>query len=162
MATKTEIQNLINENLADESNIIAEKHREVENKFLDEFFSPIIIDDNNSPVNIFQGLVSGAEYKIMTKKVGNIVTCQGFWKRHPESTLPLTAILKIVDPEYAPLSNILQTFLGSDNMYPTGPFSSNPLLFGIQPATNEIILLANNPTIAEYAKCFNFSYFTNG
>ena len=78
MATKTEIQNLIDVNLADESDIIAEAHREVENAFVDELYPDIFTDTKDTPPQKILCLqpekISG--YKIISSKSGNMVTLQ--------------------------------------------------------------------------------------
>src|SRR5690554_1939978 len=105
MATKTEIIDLIELNLADESDISAELHREVELKLVDEIFSPVNVDSTVSPVTVFQALIQYSEYEIMCKKVGNMVTVQGFFLNSSTLIEPNTPIFKIIDTNFLPLAN---------------------------------------------------------
>lgn len=80
MSTKATIQSLINENLADASNITASEHRAVESALLNEFYSEIITEteiSNTVTVENTNPLFDGLGYTIKILKQGRLVNIVG-------------------------------------------------------------------------------------
>lgn len=79
MATKSELEDLIDVNLADESNIISEKHREVEHAFVGELYPDVFVDTKDTPPQKIMCLQPDkiTSYTFITSKSGNMVTIQG-------------------------------------------------------------------------------------
>ena len=76
MSTKTQIQTLINTNLADGSSITAPEHREVENSLLNELY-PTNIYETQSSNTITTENTSNFGYQIHIIKQGRLVTITG-------------------------------------------------------------------------------------
>lgn len=151
MATKTEIIDLIEFNLADESNISAELHREVELKLVNEFFSTVHVDAHGLPVSIFQQLHAGLEYQIATKKMGNLVFLYGFVSKGGD--IGISPILNIVDDAFKP--NVPVIF----KIYAQNP-SFNDFTMTLLPngnVVNSSLSTISMPT----ARYFNLFYFVN-
>lgn len=101
MATKISIENLIGINLGDSPLIIPEKHREVEQAFVDEFYSGVV-EDTNLTSNVFIGsFPAGVTYNVFTSKVGNKVTVNGTIKNESAFLVSGTP-LKIINSVYLP------------------------------------------------------------
>ena len=93
MSTKTQLQTLINTNLADGILIEAPEHREVENGLLNEMFPT---------ANIQEVVSNGANfnYKISFNKIGNLVFINGFIKNETNNIINSQTILTISDALY--------------------------------------------------------------
>lgn len=76
MGTKSGLTTLINENLADESEIPAQLHREVEQYIRDCIF-PDLIHDNQSSSTVLLSLISDLTFAATVTKHGNLVVING-------------------------------------------------------------------------------------
>ena len=119
MATRAFIQNLINTNLANNSDILPSEHREVENTLLTELFPPSVKVEWNgtAPVDPVTdivcntGLTTAAKctFKFYFEKVGNRVFVSGIVR-----SLNTSAVIGFFDlvyfstTLYRPLANSLQ------------------------------------------------------
>ena len=104
MATKAEIQNLINTNLASGSNIEAVDHRAVLNEVLDNLYG-IKKFDENSLTATTNNVVTSEEvdlaYKIFITKTGTRVNIDGFIFNQKGTIIPSnTVFFTLSDPEY--------------------------------------------------------------
>ena len=118
MATKTEIQNLIDMNLANEIGITAEAHREVENAFVDELYPDTFVDTKNTPPQKILCLQPDkvSEYTFITSKSGNMVTIQGYYILIIPSPLGEN-LFQIIDENYElPVGQILHIPTNSNNV----------------------------------------------
>lgn len=82
MATKSELEDLIDVNLADESEIIALRHREVEHAFVGELYPDVFVDTKDTPPQKILCLQPEKihSYTFITSKSGNMVTIQGAYR----------------------------------------------------------------------------------
>lgn len=119
MATKLELQNLINTNLGDSPKIIPEKHREVENSFVDEFYSQEIIDTQLT-TNVVTPLGMFFEYLLKITKTGNKVNISGYIK-NVDTILFIGDMFEITNPLFFPLNDTPSTIslnaTGSDHKF---------------------------------------------
>lgn len=79
MSTKTNIQNLINTNLADSSSITASEHRAVENSLLNELY-PTPVYETQATTNTItakNATINNLNYDISIVKQGRLVTISG-------------------------------------------------------------------------------------
>ena len=152
MATKTEIQNLIDVNLADESDISAEAHREVENKFVDEFFPTTIQDSYGNPTNIFQLVSSLNDFNIKSKRIGNVVYVNGFIS-FPGAVIG--NLFQIVDSDY--LCENITVF--NAFVIESGHIQAETLKLYI--SNNTITLCNPEYVVINKPYYFNFFYFIN-
>lgn len=112
MSTKSQIQALIDANLADASNITATEHRAVENKLLDEFY-PTVFSFNETDSSIltlnptFEGIV---RYDLNVCKVGRLITITGIIYRMSGSSTGW--FFEITNSEYYGKNNALTAYSG--------------------------------------------------
>lgn len=100
MATKSFIENKIYTNLADESDIPAEKHREIEQLLLDEISPDPIVFSNELPPDIILSLVPNMSFSGTISKHGRLVVINGRLKLEAGYISTGTQIFQIVNPNY--------------------------------------------------------------
>ena len=79
MSTKSQIQALIDANLADASNITATEHRAVETELLNAFYPTVstVTQADTSILTLNSALAGTVEYELNVCKVGRLVTITG-------------------------------------------------------------------------------------
>lgn len=113
MATKTEVQSLIDTNLADASNITASEHRAVEGAFVDELY-PTPIYDTQATTNVFTKIDNDYTYNFKIAKQGSVVNLSGSLGQSTGGTIGNQNIVTITDTDYLPYAfatdQIIQAF----------------------------------------------------
>lgn len=144
MATKSELEDLIDVNLADESNIIAIKHREVEHAFVNELYPELFIDTNLVPpqkIMPIHEIVIGQNYNIKTFKSGGLVTISGFFNTN--GLILFGDLFQIIDEEFEGQSGVQFEFPTS-----VGIKNSGGNITGIN--SGMLILLNNKISIINF------------
>ena len=101
--TKAEIQTLSNTNIADDSNILPEEHREVNDALINEIYSTDIFSDGISPSNdIINKLNADIYININIEKTGNKVFIRGFVFNESTQTFFYNDFAEIVNADYFP------------------------------------------------------------
>lgn len=106
MSTKTNIQNLINTNLADASSITASEHRSVENSLLNEVY-PTPIYETQATTNTItakNATINNLNYDISIVKQGRLVTITGILWNNTGSIIDDSEnyFFEIINSEYFP------------------------------------------------------------
>lgn len=154
MATKTELETLITTKLADDSNIIAEEHRAVENAIVGEMFNTPIIENTSGTLVITSQSTADITYNVAFIKQGNKVTCYGTFKNIGSTVLSDVFFLSVTDLTLNPINLVGAGFLASST-------SSNVLcnlVYGVDSPTGfkAVGAVARN---TDYY--FNFTYIIN-
>lgn len=107
---KSDIQTLINTNLANTSNITASEHRAVEDSLLNAFYPTIInVDKTDSSILTFNSAFEGiVDYSLNICKIGRLVTITGVIYRMSGSSTDW--FFSITNSEYYGVNN---TYLGA-------------------------------------------------
>lgn len=161
MATRSQIQNLIDTNLADESDIHAVEHREVENAFLGQFYDNVITENSGNPPVILSPMQANLTYSIRIKKVGNIVFMSGrIWKHSGAAINQTSNLFDIIDSEYVPnfATRMHASAIGTIPNQPAVPYS-----IGVEAGVSRIITYTYMPIAPAimHAIYFNGFYFVN-
>lgn len=106
MKSKSEIENLIDTNLADDSQIPAELHREVEYELVNELYGTQVVDTNSTPAQAITSVIANAGYNIELVKQGGICHVSGSF-RPITSHVGNTQMLMIIDPLFNPKTGLL-------------------------------------------------------
>ena len=101
MATKTELQTLINTNLASGTSITALEHREVENAIIDALY-PAKIEEDWITTNVFRNDIAGLRYNLIIWKQGNNVNVSGELINATGGILSNVDLISIINPEFYP------------------------------------------------------------
>lgn len=105
MSTKTNIQNLINTNLADASSITASEHRAVENALLNELYPTPIYESSESTNTITSknSAIATNLYGVSIVKQGRLVTISGYLTNNSFNILNNSSwFFEIINSEYFP------------------------------------------------------------
>ena len=104
MATKAQIQNLINTNLASGSGIEAVDHRAVLNQVLDNLYGIVTTDKNEisgTTNNVVTSTNSDFQYRLSITKQGGLVHLNGILFTPITAVIPSnTVFFNITNPEY--------------------------------------------------------------
>ena len=101
--TKAEIQTLSNTNIADDSNILPEEHREVNDALINEIYSTDIFSDGISPSNdIINKLNADIYININIEKTWKTVFIRGFVLNESTQTFFYNDFAEIVNADYFP------------------------------------------------------------
>lgn len=153
MATKSVIQNLINTNLADGSNIVASEHREVEDALLNELYATTLFFGFDNPLTGFTPLVSGLYYEMQLTKRGNNVNLQGYILNGTNGIIGSQNLFQI---------ETSLSYIYPINAIPLGSFAialtSNNKILQINPI-NKVLAINSNLGIGERVY-FNMNYTT--
>ena len=158
MATKTELETLITTKLADDSNIIAEEHRAVENAIVGEMFNVPIIENTSGTLSITSQVNSDITYNVAFIKQGNKVTCYGTFKNIGATILSDVSFLTVTDLTLNPTSLTPTGFLASS----TSSTILCKLVFGLgsEPGLDDYPteFKAVGPVAINIDYYFNFTY----
>lgn len=105
MSTKNTTQNLIDTNLADASLVEASEHREVENALLNEVYSDVINDTQDTTSVVTANNPATRKYDIKIVKQGRKVTVTGFIKNTSGSMLNNAIFFSINASEFTKDTN---------------------------------------------------------
>ena len=105
MATKTELQTLVNTNLASGTSITALEHREVENALINALY-PAKIQDTSVTTNVLTNDVLGLAYVINIWKQGNNVNVNGKIINDTGGILSNVDLISITNTEFYPDASI--------------------------------------------------------
>lgn len=104
MSTKTQLTTLIAVNLEDATIIPSKRHREVENAIVDNLYPDTLIDTFGvNPIIFSSASPYLADYRLSTKKQGNIVYVTGYFKLL-SSQVGAFNLFTIIDSEFNPSS----------------------------------------------------------
>jgi len=145
MATKTELQTLINTNLASGTSITALEHREVENAIIDALY-PARIFETSASTNVFTNDITGLVYVMTVWKQGNNVNVSGEMTNNTGRILSGEDLISITNSEFFPDNLLIQS--------PYYFFASN-LLFSV---TTSNKLRINDSLGDGLTVYFNFNY----
>lgn len=154
MATKAELQLIINTNLASGVNIPAVDHRAVEDAIIGEMFNDPIIENTSGTLSITSQSTADITYNVAFIKQGNKVTCYGTFKNIGSTVLSDVFFLSVTDLTLNPINLVGAGFLASST-------SSNVLcnlVYGVDSPTGfkAVGAVARN---TDYY--FNFTYIIN-
>lgn len=136
MSTKSQLLDKITLNLEDGSNIPAELHREVEDLIVENLYPDTIVDNNGGTPIVFSATSPYlTDYRICTKKQGNIVHITGYFKVNTVVAGSFN-LFTILDDEYKP--NLPNSYysMGTTATGKTVPLRMNPgtISFSVIPA----------------------------
>ena len=153
MANKSTLDNLIDTNLADESNITAEEHREVENYISGSLFGVMKKDSNLTSTQVFVAVsgVNMGRFNSNITKSGNLVT--GFIRFLINNSTLNLHVLSIVESEYIINSNIYE--------YVVPIYKETGEIVGTAKFTTDGKVILSNGTASGGYNYINFTYSTN-
>jgi len=144
MATKTELQTLVNTNLASGTSITALEHREVENALINALY-PAKIQDTSVTTNVLTNDVLGLAYVINIWKQGNNVNVNGKIINDTGGILSNVDLISITNADFYPDATLFNPFY----------FYGSNLLFSVT-SSNKIKLI--DPLGDGLVVYFNFNY----